>query len=139
MDANMSEQSDAITIRKKAMDLLARREHSEQELRNKLKLREYDVDTIEDSLSVLKQEGLQSDRRFCESYVNHRVNAGIGPVKIRFELRQKGIAELLADEFLEPLSGEWDRLFAAFTIANGINVGFPYAPNLTFRPEKTFS
>ena len=97
-------------IRKKAMDLLARREHSEQELRQKLKTREYEVDEIENVLQTLKSDGLQSDFRFTESYVNHRVNAGIGPTKIRYELRQKGITDLLTDEFLEPLSDRWEAM-----------------------------
>ena len=106
----MSEASGKAKVRKKAMDFLARREHSEQELRQKLKTREYDADEIEDALNALKSDGLQSDLRFADSYVNHRVNAGIGPTKIRFELRQKGINDELADKFLEPLSGCWEAM-----------------------------
>ena len=92
------------------MDLLARREHSEHELRQKLKSREFDCDAIDAALQSLQQDGLLSDERFTESYVNHRFNAGVGPLKIRFELRQKGVAESLADEFLESFSGHWDDL-----------------------------
>ena len=92
------------------MDLLARREHSEQELRQKLKSREYDADAIDEVLQGLISDRLQSDERFTEAYVNHRFNAGVGPLKIRYELRQKGIADLLADEFLESLSDRWDEL-----------------------------
>ena len=98
------------SIRNKAMDLLARREHSEQELRQKLKTREYDTDAIDEILQVLKEDRLQSDERFTESYVNHRFNAGVGPLKIRYELRQKGVSDRLIDEFLEPLSDQWDEL-----------------------------
>jgi regulatory protein len=104
----MSETINRPDIRKKAMDLLARREHSAQELCQKLKTREYEADEIENALQALKSDGLQSDLRFTESYVNHRVNTGIGPTKIRYELRQKGITDLLADEFLEPLSDRWE-------------------------------
>ena len=97
-------------IRNKAMDLLARREHSEQELRQKLKTREYDADAIDEVLQALKADRLQSDERFTESYVNHRFNAGVGPLKIRYELRQKGVSDGLTDVFLEPLSDQWDEL-----------------------------
>jgi len=97
-------------IRNKAMDLLARREHSEQELRQKLKTREYDAEAIDEVLQALKADRLQSDERFTESYVNHRFNAGVGPLKIRYELRQKGVSDVLADMFLEPLSDQWDEL-----------------------------
>lgn len=98
------------SIRNKAMDLLARREHSAQELRQKLKTRDYDADAIDEVLQALKEDRLQSDERFTESYVNHRFNAGVGPLKIRYELRQKGVSDRLVDEFLEPLSDQWDEL-----------------------------
>ena len=62
------------------------------------------------SLQELISDRLQSDERFTEAYVNHRCNAGVGPLKIRYELRQRGISDLLADEFLEPLSEHWDQL-----------------------------
>ena len=97
-------------IRNKAMDLLARREHSAQELRQKLKTRDYDADAIDEVLQALKADRLQSDERFAESYVNHRFNAGVGPLKIRYELRQKGVADGLVDEFLEPFTDQWDEL-----------------------------
>jgi len=106
----MAEKSLQSGIRKKAMDLLARREHSEQELWRKLRSREYDADAIDEVLQELISDRLQSDERFTEAYVNHRFNAGVGPLKIRYELRQKGIADLLADEFLELLSDRWDQL-----------------------------
>ncbi len=79
----MAEKSLQSGIRKKAMDLLARRDHSEQELRRKLKSREYDADTIDEVLQELISDRLQSDERFTEAYVNHRFNAGVGPLKIR--------------------------------------------------------
>jgi regulatory protein len=100
------------SIRMVAMDLLSRREHSEQELRQKLKTREHGLDEIDEVLQALKHDRLQSDTRFTESYVNHRVNAGVGPIKIRYELRQKGIDDVLADEFLEPFCSQWDEMMA---------------------------
>ncbi|MCP4983472.1 MAG: regulatory protein RecX [Gammaproteobacteria bacterium] len=98
------------SVRNKAMELLARRDHSEQELRQKLKSRDFDTDAIDDALQALKRDGLQSDERFTESYVHRRFNAGVGPLKIRYELRQKGIADRLADEFIESLSDRWEPL-----------------------------
>jgi regulatory protein len=92
------------------MDFLARREHSEQELRRKLKARAGDDDAVEEVLRQLKDERLQSDERFTEAYVHHRVNAGIGPLKIRYELRQKGIDESLADAILEPMAEQWEAM-----------------------------
>ena len=92
------------------MDLLARREHSEQELRQKLKSREFDAEAIEAAIQSLLQDGLLSDERFIESYVNHRFNAGMGPVRIRYELRQKGISDALVDQYIEAFVDRWDPL-----------------------------
>ena len=108
----MAEESEFLEIHKKAMDLLARREHSAQELRRKLLGREYTADSIDRVVKQLQQDRLQSDTRFTESYVNHRVGAGIGPLKIRFELQQKGIGDALADQYLEPLAEHWDSMMA---------------------------
>ena len=79
-----------------------------QELRQKLKARDHDEDAVEAVLQQLREEGLQSDERFTESFVNHRFNAGVGPLKIRHELRQKGVDDTLVDCFLEPLADEWE-------------------------------
>ena len=98
------------SLRNAAMDFLARREHTEQELRYKLKARHDDIDAVDAVLQQLKNERLQSDERFTESYVNHRFNAGVGPLKIRYELRQKGIGDQLADAYLEPLNESWEQV-----------------------------
>ena len=98
------------SLRRVGMDFLARREHSAQELGRKLKARADETDDVEAVLQQLQQEGLQSDERFTEAYVHHRVNAGVGPLKIRYELRQKGIEDALADACLKPLADEWDDM-----------------------------
>ena len=106
----MEDKKQQTSVRNKAMDLLARREHSEHELRQKLKLREFDNDEITAAIDSLQRDNLLSDERFTESYVSQRFNAGFGPLKIRYELRQKGISESLTDEFLEAYADRWDRL-----------------------------
>lgn len=97
-------------VRNKAMDLLARREHSEAELRRKLQTRGYAAPAIEQAVESLLRDGLLSDLRFAESYVNQRFNAGMGPLKIRYELRQKGIADELAEQCLDTFGERWDEL-----------------------------
>ena len=97
-----------MSARNKAMDLLARREHSAFELRQKLKLREFDSDAIELALERLQKDNLQSDSRFTESYINHRCNAGLGPIKIVNELRQKGVSDELISQHMSVLSIDWE-------------------------------
>jgi regulatory protein len=78
-------------IRVAAMDLLSRREHSRRELKQKLKKRFEDEDLIEAQLDRLAEENLQSDARFAESFLRQRCSRGHGPIRIRQEMRHKGI------------------------------------------------
>ena len=79
------------------MDLLARREHSRRELENKLILRSFDENLIGEVLDKLEQDGLLSNQRFAQSFVESRYAKGQGPHRIRRELAERGINA----------SGEW--------------------------------
>lgn len=81
-----------------AMDMLARREHTQFELIRKLRVKGFQDQEINSSIEQLTLENLQSDRRFAENYVAYRARAGIGPQKIRAELQQRGINEGLVDD-----------------------------------------
>ena len=94
----------------KAMDLLARREHARTELERKLAAAGFDADVAADVLQRLVDEGLQSDRRFVESFVQSRINQGKGPVRIRADLGQRGIAIGLVDNVLEESGADWYAL-----------------------------
>jgi regulatory protein len=100
------------SIRVVAMDLLARREHSVYELTRKLKQREFEDDAIHEAIVALQQDNLQSDSRFLESVVNYRIHAGFGPIKIRYELRKKGVNDDLVDDYLSSLDVDWESSMA---------------------------
>ncbi len=61
-------------------------------------------------MDTLSREGLQSDERFAESFVHHRVNNGQGPNKINQELRQRGVDHILIETFLSSDSFDWMSL-----------------------------
>ena len=109
----MKKQINPRSIRAVAMDLLSRREHSTYQLTQKLKSRNFNIDAIETVLDQLQRENLLSDSRFIESTVNSRVNAGFGPVKIKYELRQKGISVERVDDYFSGMTVEWEQLMAA--------------------------
>ena len=73
-----------------AMNLLARREHSRAELKEKLLKREFEPDEVEATVASLADRNLISDERFAESFATGRIRRGQGPVRIRQELRQRG-------------------------------------------------
>ena len=95
------------TIRVAAMDYLSRREHASYELYQKLLLKNYDPDEISAALERLTEQGLLSDSRFTEAFIEQRINRGSGPLKIRAELRQKGISDDMIDAFLNERDTHW--------------------------------
>ena len=84
---------EAKTIRIKAMDLLARREHSVKELLRKLCERYEETELIADVVRQLSEDNLVSDSRFAEMYIRSRIGRQFGPVKIKNDLRERGISE----------------------------------------------
>lgn len=74
-----------------AIQLLARREYSRVELARKLQQKSFDGDEIEACLDALAEQSLQSDARFAESFVRSRIARGQGVIRIKGELRQRGI------------------------------------------------
>jgi len=101
-------------VLQRACDFLARREHSRKELQQKLFRRCEDESLIEEILDKLADEGLQSDERFTESFVHHRVNNGKGPLKIRQELNQRGVDQNLISIYLDSEDFDW------LTLANEV-------------------
>ena len=115
------QQPDALaSLRKKALDLLARREHSRKELETKLtqKCAPEQGHAIAPVLDRLVEQGLLSDARFAEAYVNMRARKGYGPVRIAMELNEKGVTTALVEQALaeredwyELLEDTWRKKF----------------------------
>lgn len=89
------------------MDFLARREHGEQEITQKLIARGFDSDIVEAAISTLISDGLLSDSRFAEAFVYSRFKKGSGPQKIHAELRQRGIDDSLISASMEAIGEQW--------------------------------
>ncbi|WNW11315.1 recombination regulator RecX [Pseudomonas sp. DTU_2021_1001937_2_SI_NGA_ILE_001] len=110
----------SVAVRRTAMDLLARREHGRVELTRKLRQRGAPPELIESALDRLTEEGLLSESRYLESFVSARARAGYGPLRIREELSQRGLARGDIEQALrecdvdwrERLTDTWQRKFA---------------------------
>ena len=98
---------DPLCLRKSAMDYLARREHSKQELTRKLTGRGFDEQLVETAVAELVADGLLSDARFAEAFVYSRFQRGSGPQKIRMELRERGVDAELAGLSIEAFDDQW--------------------------------
>ena len=99
----------AVTVRRAAMDLLARREHSRFELQRKL-LRRYPRDLVLAAIARLADENLQNDARFAESYVRQRGERGYGPLRIRRELQERRVDDSIAEAALQASGFDWHEV-----------------------------
>lgn len=117
----MSENQDATDhlareIKESCLRLLARREHSQKELLNKLLTKGLAKDEILAVIEELALQGWQSDSRYAESYARHRIQKGYGPLFIAYELRQNGVDAVNLDDILQKTAGSWmDLLEQVYT------------------------
>jgi regulatory protein len=103
-------EDDTVQARSTALDLLARREHSEQELTRKLVSRGHTGEVAKATVTALVAQGLLSNARYAESLIHSRFQRGQGPQKIRAELRERGIDDALIEAGLELYAPHWQEL-----------------------------
>ena len=110
---SITEEAPAVTLRRAAMNLLARRDHGFRELLDKLSTKYPDFSTeelIKPVLERLQDEGLQSDLRFVEAFVSYRSKRGMGPLKIAAELHPRGLSQELVTDALYGSGIDWQEL-----------------------------
>jgi regulatory protein len=100
------------SLRHKAMDLLARREHAAAELRRKLEAKGNPASAVATVVAELQHEGLVDDARFAEAFVRYRSNSGHGPLRIQLELRERGVSDGLAAASVDCADPQWLTLAA---------------------------
>ena len=109
----------ALSLRQRALALLARREHSRAELRRKL-APHAPREELESLLDELSRRGWLSDARFAESLVRAK-GARLGSLALAHTLRQRGVPEALVQSQLAALSASelerarevWRRRFGS--------------------------
>ena len=97
-------EADYSALKHKLVALLARREHSQFELKQKVS--DFPEILQDQALAELVEKGLQSDQRFTEAWVQHRMNTGKGPRLIQQELAQKGIDRSLISDALNAINDD---------------------------------
>ena len=94
----------------KALHLLARRDHSREELRRKLQARAFTPEEIEKALGWLEERGMLDDVRYAQKLaISLAREKLLGPQRVSQKLYQKGIPAELAKEAMEKA----DELLAA--------------------------
>lgn len=96
-------------LRRIALELLARREHSAVELGRKLSRRAADEAATEAVVERLIQDGWVDDRRFADSFVRSRIARGFGPMRIEGELRARGVDAVLVRSLVWEAGEHWEE------------------------------
>ncbi|MCL4128092.1 UNVERIFIED_CONTAM: hypothetical protein GTU68_038403, partial [Idotea baltica] len=98
------------SITARAVNLLSRREHSQQELRTKLRKAEFELDDINSTIEKLAKADIQSDDRFAENYLRYRSQRGFGSQKIRLELKERGVDNDTINTAFDQAEVDWFAL-----------------------------
>ncbi|MFY9114678.1 MAG: regulatory protein RecX [Dethiobacteria bacterium] len=94
----------------KALRWLAYRQRSKNEMRDYLLRKGFGADTSTNVIRKLEEIGLLDDKEFARLWVEYSYRKLKGSLKIRWELKEKGIdEEIIRDSLKEGLPSEYER------------------------------
>lgn len=96
----------AKSLKTRALELLARREHSRQELQRKLAPHAENPAELEELLDELAQNGWQSDERYAEVLIRSK-SAKHGSLRLQQELAANGIGSSTVKSLLPSREDEY--------------------------------
>jgi len=108
------EEDKVMRAKGKAFDYLAHKARTETEVRRKLREKDYASGVIDQVVAYLHDRGYLDDEAYAHEYVRRRFShKGYGPVRLRMELKKRGIDRHLAETAVDRLFEENDQLPAA--------------------------
>lgn len=81
-------------------------------LRDKLLSRGYQEDAVDYALAYLQEHGFLDDTKYAESTVRSYKRRGYGTLRIRQELRRRGVDAAEADEVMDTYEPDWESMEA---------------------------
>ncbi len=115
-----TKQLDTAKLLQRAVWILGQRNHTTQELGEKLRLsvqRKAQRDNtpeltvseqqIAEVIEWCQQQGYLNDNQFCEDYIVQRSRRGYGLLRIRMELQRKGLSDQLISHACEVCAIDW--------------------------------
>ena len=101
-----------------AFALLRQRPRSEFEIRERLKLKGYGADLVDEVIEALRHAGEIDDARFAKLWIDSRMQANpAGDVVLRHELKSKGVTEAVIEDAITKKSEEYDEYTIALEMA----------------------
>lgn len=95
-----------------AVTLLARKDYCNGEMRRVLHSMTDDDMAVEVVLQRLREYGYLDDRRIAENMLSRFLRKQYGPVRIRLELRQRGIAREICENVISGCDTDWFQMAA---------------------------
>jgi regulatory protein len=112
--ARLKERDQVEVAYDRALNFLSYRPRSTAEVRRRLREKDFDASTIEEVVSRLTRAGLLNDEVFARYWLENRDTfKPRGSRALRYELRQKGVADSVVDAVLD----EYDENDAAYRAA----------------------
>ncbi|KIE20723.1 recombinase RecX [Vibrio sinaloensis] len=99
-----------LSSKEAAIQLLSRRDHGEYEMYQKLSLKGYEEDAIQEAINFCLDHNYLDDLRYAKNQVRQRVYKGHGEHRIRQELNQKRVAESVIEKAMEEEPQDWFEL-----------------------------
>lgn len=87
--------------------MLARRDYTKAQLRQKLQAKLYLAEHIEFVLQDLIQSGFINDVRYAENFIHYRLAKGYGAKRIAMELQTRGVEDEIIEAQLDAYEAEW--------------------------------
>lgn len=112
-NAHQAEQREALAV---ALRALGVREHNELELREKLKLRNYDGIIIDNVIEQLKYYDYLNEFRYAESFLRSRLHKGETPRVAAYKAKQRGADADALQIAIEEAEGHFDAYDACKTV-----------------------
>ena len=104
-----------VDAKQKAFDYLAYKPRTETEVRRKLRKKDISSSVIEDVIARLYELEYIDDESYAHDYAHNRFSSKkYGPVRIRRELKERGVDRHLADAAVDELFAEVDATAAAW-------------------------
>jgi len=100
-------EADERTVRTAALALLAGRDFGRAELARRLERRGYPAEVVAAVVEGLVAERLLSETRFVEQFIRQHAGRGHGPMRIRAELRERGVPDAEVEAGLEAAGEDW--------------------------------
>ncbi|RTZ14355.1 recombination regulator RecX [Vibrio aquaticus] len=99
-----------LSSKEAAIQLLSRRDHGEYEMYQKLSLKGYEDESIQEAINFCLEHNYLDDLRYAKSQVRQHVYKGHGERRIRQELNQKRVADFVIEKAMEEEPQDWFEL-----------------------------